>query len=34
MAAGGEPWHAATAVAGCHLSLATARLAVSEAIMA
>lgn len=26
-------WHAATAVAGCHFSLATARLTASEAIM-
>jgi len=34
MAAGGNPWHAATPVAPCRLSLATARLAVREVIMA
>jgi hypothetical protein len=34
MAAGGESWHAASAEAGCRLSLATARLVVNEGILA
>jgi hypothetical protein len=34
MPIGDKTWHAAAPVVGCRLSLATARLAVSEAILA